>query len=422
MPVSAATAETFDDDFRVNLPLTRARGVTVTWWYTFLSVLGLALAMLGISALVLGVLMQEAGASSALLALCLALTLGSAPAVVYASWMMRVTYARGWPRWQLTLGLLSVPAVCWAVTVTAPGAAFYGALPLWVVFSVLMPLLRLRQRLLLFVVGAALVLGHGWLNPDTSLVLGPGQPFNTVVLLLLLLPPSIIFSGWWWRVVVDLDHARTVSGQLAVARERLRFASDLHDIQGHHLQVIALQAELADRLLGSESPDRQAAARHAIREVRALAEQAQQETRQLVRDLRVVSLHEELDNARDVLEAAGIATTIDVAGGPNLATDEHDRLMGLAVREATTNILRHASATEVTLSWSVGEQQCLEIINDGVLSTVDASGAHHQGTGLAGLAERFRRAGGTLEHQGEADRFQLTVTLPHTTTEGSGNS
>lgn len=412
LPVSAASGEGFDDDFRVNLPLTRARGVTVTWWYTFVSVLALALAMLGISALVLGVMMQEAEASMGLLVVSLALCLGTIPAVVYASWLMRENYGTGWTPWPATLAMFSVPVVCWAVTVALPGAAFYGALPLWILISVLLPLLRLRQRLVVFLVGTVLVLGHGWLNPDTSMVLGPGQPFTTVVILLVLLPPSIVFSAWWWRVVVDLDAARTASGQLAVARERLRFASDLHDIQGHHLQVIALQAELADRMLSSSYPHAQTAAQEAIREVRALAEQAQQETRQLVRDLRVVSLREELDNARDVLEAAGIATTIDVETGPGTVSEQHDRLMGLAVREATTNILRHSSAAEVSLRWSVDDVQRLEIINDGVEPGGAENSSGQQGTGLAGLDTRFREAGGSVTHERDGSRFRLIAAVP----------
>lgn len=394
-------------------PGRRGRGVTVAWWYTFASVVVLAASMLGVSALILGVLAQIAGARSPATAVAVALCLASLPAATYASWLMRDGYGAGWPRWPVSLGVLSVPAVCWVFTLTLPGGAFYGAMPLWILISVLLPLLRLWQRLPVFVAGLVLSVGHGWLHADSAMVIEEGQ-LIAVLLMVVLLPPSIVFSGWWWRVVVDLDEARTVSSQLAVARERLRFASDLHDIQGHHLQVIALQAELADRMLSSSSASAQGAAQEAIRQVRALAEQAQQETRQLVRDLRVVSLREELDNARDVLEAAGIATTIDVEARPELVTDQHDRLMGLAVREATTNILRHSSAVEVTLRWSVTDVQRLEITNDGVETDPADSrqtGAH-QGTGLAGLDARFREAGGSVTHEREGSRFRLTASVP----------
>ena len=159
---------------------------------------------------------------------------------------------------------------------------------------------------------------------------------------MLLTPTTFLVSGWLWHLISRLDAARTVNSQLAVARERLRFASDLHDIQGHHLQVIALKAELAHRLLATQDPAQHRAAQESIAQVRALAEQAQSETRQLVRDLRVVSLPDELANAKDVLQAAGI--DVDIHLDPKIEynlTGDVTRLFGLAVREAATTILRH---------------------------------------------------------------------------------
>ena len=60
------------------------------------------------------------------------------------------------------------------------------------------------------------------------------------------LPPQV----WIWDVTLRLDGAREQAGEVAVLRERLRFAGDLHDIQGHQLQAIALKAQLAARLIG----------------------------------------------------------------------------------------------------------------------------------------------------------------------------
>jgi two-component system, NarL family, sensor histidine kinase DesK len=72
----------------------------------------------------------------------------------------------------------------------------------------------------------------------------------------MLLPPALLAITaatmlgilWGWEVAARLERARRLSAELAVKDERLRFAADLHDIQGHHLQVIALKSELAARL------------------------------------------------------------------------------------------------------------------------------------------------------------------------------
>ncbi|MFC6429741.1 histidine kinase, partial [Nocardiopsis tropica] len=51
------------------------------------------------------------------------------------------------------------------------------------------------------------------------------------------------------RLVAELEESREREAELAVARERMRFASDLHDIQGHTLHVVKLKTALARRLV-----------------------------------------------------------------------------------------------------------------------------------------------------------------------------
>ena len=97
---------------------------------------------------------------------------------------------------------------------------------------------------------------------------------------------------WIWDVTMRLDKARTAEAEVAVLRERLRFAGDLHDIQGHQLQAIALKAQLAARLIGV---DDELARRHAG-DAHALALEALGETRELVQGYRRVGL---ADRARE---------------------------------------------------------------------------------------------------------------------------
>src|SRR5690606_24463460 len=63
------------------------------------------------------------------------------------------------------------------------------------------------------------------------------------------LPVATAVSLWSWDIVLELDRARGVEARLAAVQERLHLAGELHDLQGHHLQVIALQLELAERML-----------------------------------------------------------------------------------------------------------------------------------------------------------------------------
>lgn len=406
MPVSSAAT---DDAHPAG------RDINITWWYTFLSIAGISVFLLAVAAFVVITLITILDGAAWQVIVVLGLFLANAVACVYATWLLRDGYGLGWPRRAVTSWLLAIPAVTWVVTLFIPGATLYGASPLWMMLSILLPLVRRPHRLGLVVIGLVLLTLHGLLNSGTAEFAQRDLLFS-IIWLVLFPPTTFLVSGWLWDLIRRLDDARTVGSQLAVARERLRFASDLHDIQGHHLQVIALKAELSDRLLASGEPEQQRAAQAAIAEVRILAEQAQTETRQLVRNLRVVSLGDELDNAKGVLEAAGMTTEV-IIEPPQIhsADTASNRLLGFAVREATTNILRHANARHVSivLHDDGGGSLHLEICNDGATPPADLPG-RIPGTGLDGLQHRLRAAGGHLSSGQQADTFWLKAFIPRT--------
>lgn len=220
------------------------------------------------------------------------------------------------------------------------------------------------------------------------------------------MPLLLISSLWWWRVVVELDRHRVMAGELAVAQERLRFAADLHDIQGHHLQVIALKSELAERLLDL-NPE---AARENIRETRLIAKQALEETRSLVSGYRETSLEDELENAREVLTAAGANCELTLETLP--PEPEAQQALAMTVREATTNILRHSEATHTTISMTATRGgTTLTIRNDGLDGT-PSSVFVTPGTGLLGLHDRLEAVGGTLHTTMDTGLFEILAWVP----------
>lgn len=231
-------------------------------------------------------------------------------------------------------------------------------------------------------------------------------------------PAMIIATAWAWDVLRRVDEARTAEGRLAVARERLRFAADLHDIQGHTLQVIALKAELAERLLPdpAAAPDlaRVAAARAQIAEVRGLAADALAETRELVQGYRAPELDEELANARDVLAAAGFTCRLDA---DPLPADPGTRdVFGRVLREATTNVLRHAAPGPVDVTVAEGADAWSLRVGNAVAGAGASESAPADGSGLAGLRERLDAAGGALAVLSDArpGRFTVAATMPRT--------
>ncbi|MDT7846275.1 sensor histidine kinase [Streptomyces justiciae] len=219
---------------------------------------------------------------------------------------------------------------------------------------------------------------------------------------------TVLGPLWAWRIAGRLDRARRLEAELAVKDERLRFASDLHDIQGHHLQVIALKAELASRLAEADPP--RAAAE--MREIRQLCADALRDTRAVVQGIRRTTLDDEIANATRVLAAAGIDARMNLepAARDRQLGDPARSLLGLVMREATTNVLRHSQARTAEVDYRlVGDLVRLRIGNDGAVTRPGSA----DGTGLRGLAERLRGSGGELTwERADGDRFTVTATLP----------
>jgi two-component system sensor histidine kinase DesK len=275
--------------------------------------------------------------------------------------------------------------------------------------AVVATFLPLRRRWLLMAVAAAAVAVLGGIAALASGSEGGGW------LEAMLLPPALLAITaatllgilWGWEVAARLERARRLSAELAVADERLRFAADLHDIQGHHLQVIALKSELAARLVQTDP----ARAAMEMQEVQRLSTDALRDTRALVQGYRRTSLDEEIANATRVLAAADIDARmqLDAATDSDRLSETSRHLLGLVVREATTNVLRHSRAQRAEVDYRVtaGMAQ-LRMGNDGA---GDQPGAA-SGSGLRALAERLAAVGGTLTWEQNGDRFVVAASLP----------
>lgn len=211
-------------------------------------------------------------------------------------------------------------------------------------------------------------------------------------------------SAWAVAMVWQLDLAREAQAELAVARERLRFSRDLHDILGRNLASIALKSELAAEL----AKRGKAEAIDHLDEVQQIARDAQRGMREVVRGYREANLTTELAGARSVLRAAGIVCHVeaDVALAPPLQAT-----LGWVIREGTTNVLRHSEATacEIQLRSDGPAGAVLTIRNDGVRLPATA----FVGNGLTGLRERLQEVGGVLEAGIRDDgSFCLLVRVP----------
>ena len=188
--------------------------------------------------------------------------------------------------------------------------------------------------------------------------------------------------------------------RLAEVAERERIGRDLHDLLGHTLSLITIKAELAAKLV-SRGDGR---AEQEIREVERISRGALREIREAVTGLRRADLDTELANARLACEAGGVSFTVDRPGldlSPN-----RQAVLALCLREAITNVVRHATADCCRASL-VREDGWIRLTveDDG------RGGAIREGAGLAGMRERVEQAGGTMTIE-SATGVTLTVRVP----------
>jgi two-component system sensor histidine kinase DesK len=228
---------------------------------------------------------------------------------------------------------------------------------------------------------------------------------------------AVIYGSVWLTLVVaDLDAARTEMAELAVGRERLRMSRDVHDLLGQSLSAVSLKGDLALRLM----PNDPAAARAEIESLTDVARSALSDVRAVVHDRHVVSLPAEVDAATALLAAARVEAGVDVdlsdLSGLPWPVEE---VLAWAVREGTTNMLRHSDATACSITAERRDRDGaaaagsvrLEIVNDGVPGP--APEGARRGTGIAGLTERTRALSGAVTAGRTPDgRFRLVVELP----------
>jgi two-component system, NarL family, sensor histidine kinase DesK len=192
--------------------------------------------------------------------------------------------------------------------------------------------------------------------------------------------------------------------RLAAVAERERIGRDLHDLLGHTLSLITLKSELANRLFERDPT----AARREIADVEAVARDALAQVRRAVTGIRAAGIAAELASARLLLESNGVHLSYelaDIALPANVET-----VLAMTVREAVTNIQRHARASAGRVSLRIENKELrLEISDNG------RGGDIVPGNGLTGMRERLATIDANVRvdsRRGEGTTVLVTLEVP----------
>ncbi len=230
-----------------------------------------------------------------------------------------------------------------------------------------------------------------------------GYPWQSVVWL----PPMVLVIALIVGVEQrQLEHDAVLQlsqdevRRLAATAERERIGRDLHDLLGHTLSLITLKLELSRKLIDRDA----AAARVEIAEAENVARHALAEVRAAVTGFRAADLAAELASARLLLESSRVV--LDYDPPPSLAP-EIERPLALVLREAATNIARHAQAAHAEVRFvREGGQLRMRIADDGRGVTGG------EGNGVHGMRERVRALGGSFEFASSKTGTAVEVAVP----------
>ncbi|MFC0530763.1 sensor histidine kinase [Phytohabitans kaempferiae] len=207
--------------------------------------------------------------------------------------------------------------------------------------------------------------------------------------------------------------ARAEQEKRQASEERLRIARELHDVLGHHLSLINVQAGVGLHLMDTR-PEQ---AREALSAIKSASAEALREVRSV---LGVLRPEEEaaprapapsLARLDDLTADAGLPVRTAVEGEPRPLPAEVDRAAYRIVQEALTNVRRHAgpeAAAVVTIGYGEGAVT-VRVADNGV----GGQAAPEAGNGIAGMRARAAALGGELAAgPGDGGGFTVAATLP----------
>ena len=247
------------------------------------------------------------------------------------------------------------------------------------------------------VFGLSFVAALGWsaatllLTVAVPLIFSPQNFFNSVVW-----PALVILCLTLSKFIEVREFAeQKIKNELDLVKEREAISRDVHDMLGHTLTVVSLKSQLALKTVHTDPARCEAE----LRELMTLNQRALEDVRTTVGRLRTPDLATQVDDAEAAMRAAGI----HVARHGDWAAwaPERRAVVAWAVREASTNIIRHADATSCTLAFD----------DTGVTVTDNGNGLEgsREGHGLTGLRRRVEDAGGTVTLSDTGEGTELRV-------------
>ena len=283
-------------------------------------------------------------------------------------------------------------------------APFNGCAHTYLIYAaVFLPFSGLSLRTMMSVIFAGLAL----YAIELSVLATPAKAIAIVIGVTAIVSVAVSAANYFHREKqlrqAELKLSHDEVRRLAALAERERIGRDLHDLLGHTLSLITLKSELAARLFDRDP----LAARREIVDVERVARDALGQVRRAVAGIRAAGLSAELASAHLLLESGGVQ--LDYESTEETMPAEFETVLALTIREAVTNIQRHAQASYARVRVAIIDGEARVAIEDN-----GRGGAITPGNGLTGMRERLRALGGDLvivSERGRGTKLEARLVL-----------
>ncbi|MFB4166830.1 sensor histidine kinase [Virgibacillus sp. JSM 102003] len=191
--------------------------------------------------------------------------------------------------------------------------------------------------------------------------------------------------------------------------ERQRIARDLHDTLGQTLSMITVKSELVERLITKDKE--QAIAE--VQDVQTISRSILLQVRELVSDMQSITIEDELNHAKSILQSAGIQFIYEKNTAASIEpTIEH--ILGMCLRECITNVVNHSNADTCTISLEeLQEKLVLVVKDDGKGLDKEYTRFDEFGNGVLGMRERLLLIEGEINYESnQSQGTKVTITVP----------
>ncbi|EJQ45656.1 Two-component histidine kinase DesK [Bacillus mycoides] len=203
----------------------------------------------------------------------------------------------------------------------------------------------------------------------------------------------------------QLNEANEQIKDLVKREERQRIARDLHDTLGHTLSLITLKSQLVEKLI-VKNPER---ASIEAKEITQTSRTALKQLRELISDMRMITVEEELEQIKVILQAANIELEIEQEASASSLSPIEQNILGMCLREAVTNVVKHSKATQCMVSVLESQGELILKVGD---NGVGLEAQNSDGNGIRGMKERIALIDGLVELDTINPGTLLTVKVP----------